>query len=233
MGTLDRISMIVKSNVNAMLEKAENPERELNYFILEMGDSIKQAEIEVQNALVQAKFLENQSNEARRKGQDWESKAERALKANREDLAREALRLKAQADEEATNYQSQYDMQMVQQKALQEQLKLLKQKYDQVQKDKTNLLARYQMARLTNKVFGEKDPGTGLNTGDYARMERKIMASEAENTLDDRAAKAAQTEAEINNLPSDDLDAELAALKAKMNLGKKEDTPAGEGNPGQ
>ncbi len=228
MGTLDRITMIVRSNVTAMLDKAENPERQLTYFIQEMADNIKAAELDVQNALVQVKMLQKQSEEAHRKAQDWESKAERALKAGREDLAREALRLKGQADEEATAYQTQYDQQTQQQKELNAQLALLRKKYDEVQLNKTNLLARYSMAKINNKVYGEKDPATGLSNSDYSRMERKIIASEVVNELSTPTEKAAMTEAEINSLPggSDDLDAELAALKSKMNLGKKsEDKP--------
>jgi phage shock protein A len=229
MGILDRISMIVRSNVNDVLDKAENPERQLNYFIYEMADSIKEAENAVTEALTSAKMLQLQGEEARRKAQDWEQKAERALKANREDLAREALRMKGLADEEATNYQTQYETQKQMQQQLSAQLANLKVKYEEVQRNKNNLLARYGMAKATNKVFGEKDLGTGLNTGDLSRMERKIMASEVANELD-TTLKAAQTEAEINNLSeTDTLDDELSALKAKMGLGKKAEEKKEEG----
>jgi phage shock protein A len=222
-GIIDRVTMIVKANVNDLLEKSENPERQLNYFILEMEDSIKEAENTVTGAATQAKMLDLQAQEARRKGQDWEQKAERALKANREDLAREALRMQAQADEEANAYQTQYEEQKKIQEQLRSQMTLLRQKYNELQSNKPTLLARYGMAKLTNKVYGEKDPVTGINTGASSRMERKIMAQEALSQMGGAEVKAAQTEAEINKLPDDDLDSELDALKQKMGLGKKVD----------
>ncbi len=223
MGILERVSMIVKSNVNDILDKAENPERQLNYFIVEMADSIKEAEVSTQSAMAQAKLLQLQSEEATRKGLDWEQKAERALKANREDLAREALRMKGQADADAAQLKTQYEAQMVLQKELRENLVLLRQKYEDVQRNKVNLLARYGMAKINNQIYGEKDPATGLSDSAMSRMERKIMAGEAYNEMAGAEIKAAQTEAEINNLPggSDELDSELAALKAKMGMGKK------------
>ena len=101
MGILDRVSMIVRSNVNSMLDKSSNPEADLNYFMLEMQDGMRQTEKAVQDAVVQKKVYEMQATDQRKRGQEWDAKAQVAVRANRDDLATEALRQKMQAEQEA------------------------------------------------------------------------------------------------------------------------------------
>src|SRR6478736_98168 len=101
MGILDRVSMIVRSNVNSMLDKSSNPEADLNYFMLEMQDGLRQTEKAVQDAVVQKKVFEMQAADQRKRAQDWDAKAQVAVRANRDDLATEALRQKLEAEQEA------------------------------------------------------------------------------------------------------------------------------------
>ena len=107
MGILDRIGMIVRSNVNDVLDKSANPEADLNLFMLDMQKGIKQVEEEIYNSVARQKMIEINATEARRKAQEWDSKAQLAVKAGRDDLATEALRLKLSAEQEAESLEQQ------------------------------------------------------------------------------------------------------------------------------
>lgn len=220
MGILDRVNMIVKSNVNDFLDKAANPKKDLDLYIYDMGDGIKEAEQGVQDTLVQVKMLENNAKEARNKAAQWEQRAEQAVKAGRDDLATEALRQQRNFQEEAANYEAQYAEHNQIGKELRVKLDELRLKYDDLQRNKVNLLARYEMAKTAQKVTGTRDPLTGLNQGDLSRMERKINAEQIRADMD--TVPGAAAEAEIDKLAGgDNLDDELAVLKEKMGLNKK------------
>lgn len=221
-GILERISNIARANINDLLDKAQNPEAELNYLIQQMSDSIKEAEQAVKAAIGQQKLLQINAEQARKQAHEWEVRSEKAVSAGRDDLAAEALRQKNKYNLEAETYDSQFNEQKVLADKLRGQLDTLRQKFRETDLNKTNLIARYRMAKTAQKVTGVRDPGTGLNEGNYSRMERKIMAEEARAELDDNAGSAA--EAEIEKLSGDtSLEDELAALKARLNLPPKAD----------
>ncbi len=217
MGILDRISTIVKSNVNSMLDKSSNPEADLNYFLVEMQDGIKQVETEIINAMARQKMLEMNANDQRRKAQEWDSKAQQAVKLGRDDLATEALRQKLAADQDAENLDTQLHDQKVSTDQLRANLEELKKKQAEVQQNKGNLIARYNMLKAGEKVMGVKDPLTGMPTSDYTRMQQKVMASEVLAEMGQSEIKGMQAEAELNKMQTEaTLEDELAALKSRM-----------------
>ncbi len=223
MGIFDRISMIVKSNVNDVLDKATNPQTAMNQFMYEMSDGIKQAQLAVQDAAGQAKLFEINAGEARKKSQEWERRAETAIRAGRDDLAQEALRQKNSFDEQATTLEQQAAEQKQRSTELNDMYKELQTKYNQLESDKVNILARYSIVKTANQIGG-RDPATGAPTSDYGRMQNKIMAEEVRADMDSQATRGAAAEAEIDRIAgAENLDDELQALKAKMGYGKKED----------
>lgn len=227
MGIFDRVSMIVRSNINDVLDKSTNPQMAMNQFMLEMQDGMKQAQLAVQDAAGQKKLFEMNATEARKKTDEWEKRAETAVKAGRDDLASEALRQKARYQEDAERYEQQASEQATQATQLNDMYKQLQTRYGQLERDKTNILARYSIVKTANKIDG-RDPATGLPTSDYGRMQQKIMAEQARAEMD--VVPGAAAESEIDKLAAQDtLDDELKALKAKMGLGKKDDEDKKEG----
>lgn len=222
-GIVERITNIARANVNDLLDKAQNPEAELNYFIQQVLDSIPEAEKAVAQAVAQQKLLQINAEQARKQAGEWENRAQKAVAAGRDDLATEALRQKSVHEQEAETYESQLGEQKVLADSLRQQTDVLKHKYRELELNKNNLIARYRMAKAAQKITGVRDPGTGLNEGDYSRMERKIMAEEALTELEGGTSAAA--EAEIDSLGKDtSLEDELAALKARLNLPPKADS---------
>lgn len=225
MGILDRIGMIVRSNVNSALEKSSNPEADLNLFMLDMKDGMKQVETEVQNSVVRQKMFEMNAKQQRDRAQEWEKKAQTAVRANRDDLATEALRQKLAADQEAETYEKQADDQKVAVEQMRTQLEELKNKYAETEQNKGNLIARYNMNRYSEKVVGTRNPATGLPDSNYDRMQQKIMAEEVRAEMDEKQYRGAVAEAEIDKLHSEaTLEDELASLKNRMGGKPKVDT---------
>jgi len=215
-GILDRISTIARANINDLLDKTQNPEAELNYFIQQMADGIKEADKAVTASVSQQKLLQINAEQSRKQAHDWEVRSEKAVSAGRDDLATEAIRQQNKFEQEAATYDSQYQEQKGLADKLRGQLDTLRQKFRETETNKINLIARYRMAKTAQKVSGVRDPGTGLNEGGYSRMERKIMSEEARATMDEVPGAVAQ--AEIDALPGDTgIEAELAALKARLN----------------
>lgn len=91
MGIFTRMRDIISSNVNAMLEKAEDPEKMVRLMIQEMEDTLVEIKAQCAGVMAEHKTLQRQGAEMRERADEWEKKAERAIEKGREDLAREAL----------------------------------------------------------------------------------------------------------------------------------------------
>ena len=100
MGILDRISRLVSSNVNAVIDKMSDPGKEIEQLIIEMEQQLRNARKEVQTALAQEKRQRARAEALAKSSREWEERAERAVRAGDDSLAKEALARKAQIDAE-------------------------------------------------------------------------------------------------------------------------------------
>ncbi|HEY8447982.1 MAG TPA: PspA/IM30 family protein [Thermomicrobiales bacterium] len=214
MGIMDRLSRLVRANINELIDSAENPEVMLNQILRDMDSAITQARQQVQDMLVQQKLIEADRDEARRLADEWAAKARRAVQAGKDDLAREALRRKRDNESNAQVYEQQVQTQAQVVEKLKEQLRQLEAKYQATLSRRDTLIARHRAARATAQVaetltsFSPFDP-----TADLERMERKIRASEA------KAAAIAELsvdsfDREFQELDDPEIETELALLKA-------------------
>ncbi len=119
MSIWQRISTLMKSNINALISGAEDPEKILNQLIRDMRQQFIEARKQVAVAIADEKRLKKQYEGEIKKAKEWETKAMTAIKASREDLARQALARKTEHDTLAEQFQEQW----VAQKAAADQLK--------------------------------------------------------------------------------------------------------------
>src|SRR6476469_829639 len=91
MGIFDRLSTLLKSNLNDLISSAENPEKMLNQIIVDMRSQLAKAKQQVATAIADEKRLRDQADAEYRQGHDWEQKAMLAIKEGRDDLAKQAL----------------------------------------------------------------------------------------------------------------------------------------------
>ncbi len=101
MSIFSRLTDIVQSNLNALLDRAEDPEKLIRLIIQEMEDTLVEVRSSTVKIIAEKKEVERRVANLNRERDDWDRKAEVALGHNREDLAREALKAKSKAADEA------------------------------------------------------------------------------------------------------------------------------------
>ena len=101
MGTFSRLRYVVAANMNSLLEKAEDPPKMLRALIREMEEAREEARIATSELLADQKHAETAQTGAQKDSSEWQHRAELAVKDDRDDLAREALKQKTVANERA------------------------------------------------------------------------------------------------------------------------------------
>jgi phage shock protein A len=228
MGILDRLSRLVRANVNDMLDRAEDPELMLDQILRDMEENIQLARGQVASMIAQEKELQGDLKEVQGLSTEWQTKAERAVQAGKDDLAREALRRKKDNDESATLYQQQLATQSQTLDKMKSQLSALESKYQSTLSHRDALIARQRRAKATQRVadtvstFSPMDP-----TAELDRIERKIRGNEAraEATIEMPDDPLDSQSAELDY--ATDIEAELEALKASTT---RTPTPLGTGD---
>src|SRR5215208_3274343 len=215
MGIIDRISQLARANVNDMLDRAEDPEKMLNQILRDMETNIRQAREQVAAMIAQEKEIGIDLAATRKLGVEWGAKAQRAVDAGKDDLAREALRRKRDNDENAAVYEAQLTTQQQTVAKLKQQLQALESKYQATMGQRDTLIQRQRRAKAQVQVaqslseFSPMDP-----TADLERMERKIRGSEAKaaalTELGDESFDAQFRELDYDS----DIEMELQLLKA-------------------
>lgn len=215
----ERISSIIRANINDMLDGAEDPEAMLNQIIRDMNDALRQADSDIADQIAQQKMLEGDLDAAQRMENQWQSKAELAVKNNRDDLAREALLNVNDYTEQVGIYSKQLEAQKSAVKELKSKRDMLKSKYDQATRNKEMLVARARAAQAKSKIT---QVVSKTNTADYSsemdRLERKIREQEARADADAEVQDSkTSTEDQFAQMSSNQkVEDQLAALKAKM-----------------
>ena len=228
MGILNRISTLIRANINDLISRSEDPEKILNQLILDMKEQLIQAKKQVAVAIADEKRLKKQLDNELEKSREWEKKAMMAVRAGRDELAREALSRKSDHDQLAEEFQGQWEAQKNAADQLRNSLRALNKKIEEAQRKKNLLIARQKRAEAQKTI---QNTMSGLNDTSafdaFDRMEGKITQMEAE----------AEASAELaSDLAGDDLSAQfeelesghgadeaLAALKAKMGMEEKEE----------
>jgi phage shock protein A len=216
MSILDRISRLVRANVNDLIDQAEDPEKMIDQILRDMQSNITTARAQVAAMIAQEKELEADVNESQELVTEWGEKARRAVGAGKDDLAREALRRKHDAEENLTVYQNQHDVQLKTVNKLKQQLQLLESKYQSTLSQRDSLIARQRRAKAQQHVADRVTSLSPLDaSSELDRMERKIRSNES------RAAATIEMEdtsvdAQFRELDYDvDIEKELEALKAQ------------------
>ncbi len=215
MGILDRVSRLVRANINDLIDQAEDPEKMIDQILRDMQTNITTARSQVAAMIAQEKELEADLRETQELSAEWQEKARRALAAGKEDLAREALRRKRDNDENAAIYQQQHATQQQTVDKLKQQLNLLESKYQSTLSQRDSLMARQRRAKASKHVGQFTSTLAPLDvSSELDRMERKIRSTESEAAaLVD--LEAGSMDAQFRELDYDvDIEQELEALKA-------------------
>jgi len=216
MGILDRLSTLVKSNVNDLIDSMQDPGKEIDQLVVDMEDSLRQARSEVATCMAEEKRLQKQVDGLEAEAKSWEENAARAVQAGDDALAKEALRRKAMKDADRIEAQNAAAEQKTQVDNLVAGLRALELRLKDVKLRQGTLREKARAAK------GQSPLSAGTSAfADFERMSGKIDALEAEAGLTDElagtTAEKLATERKLEQLGEDSsIDDALAALKKKL-----------------
>ena len=230
MGIFSRLAQLIKSNLNDLISKSEDPEKMLNQVVLDMNNQLVEAKKQVAASIADEKRLAKQFEQEQANANEWERRAMMALRAGNEELAKEALARKKEHDALAVTFKDQWAKQKAAVESLKRALRMLNDKIEEAKRKKNVLIARKKRAEaqkaIQETMSGLKDQ-SAFET--FERMSTKIDQMEAEAeagaelqeeyTGDVLASQFATLE---KTAGADD---ELAALKRKMGLLPPEAAP--------
>jgi phage shock protein A len=227
MGILERIRTVLKSNINALISKAEDPEKMLNQLIMDMNENLLEAKKSVAMAIADEKKLERQALENKGQGEEWERKAMLAVKAGKDDLAKEALTRKQEYDGYAASFQKEYEAQHASVEQLKDALRQLQAKIEEASRKKNLLIARAKRAEAQKQIqqtMGSLGATSSFDTFD--RMAQKVDQVEAEaEALKELGTGSADQKLEdkFKELESSDASADKLLEDLKARMGQIED----------
>ena len=216
MAIFERLSDLLKANVNDMLDKAEDPEKMVKQIIIDMEAQVNSATQALGAAMGSEKQALKQLESAKAASVDWSDKAKTALKAGNEELAK-----KTSVDADLVQFQAAYDSMSMQVGQLKDQVRQLKAKLEEARMKQNMLIARSKMADA------QKSVSTSLNSTDSTsaftkldKMEQKVNAKEAEaQAFTEMAGENTSLEDEFEALEKNAaVDDELAKLKAELGI---------------
>jgi phage shock protein A len=223
MGIFSRLKTLLSSNINDMINKAENPEKMLNQLIVDMNEQLIESKKAVAMAIADEKKLERETNNQKDQSQEWERKAMLAVKAGKDDLAKEALLRKQEYENSYGEYKKQWEAQKASTGQLKEALRELQNKIEEASRKKNLLIARAKRAEAQQKIQNTISSISGNRTAfdTFDRMAAKVDQIEAEaeaaKELEDLSSNSS-LEKRFSELEKSDASADLLLedLKKKM-----------------
>ncbi len=223
MGLFSRLGTLIRSNINELINKAEDPEKMLNQVLVDMKSQLVEAKKQVAVAIADEKRLKKQYQQEAAKAAEWERKAMLAIKAGDDNLAKAALARKGEHDEVAETLRQQWEAQKQSVEQLKSALRGLDNKIEEAKRKRNILVSRQKRAeaqRTINETLGNINSTSAFDT--FERMSDRVtqLEAEAEATAEiSGALPEASLESQFKALEaSSGVDDQLSALKQKMAL---------------
>lgn len=232
MGLIDRILRVIRANLNSLIGQAEDPEKVLEQTVMDMQENLIQLRQAVAQAIATQKRTERQCSQANSTAQEWYNRAQLALQKGDDDLARQALTKRKSYQETAEAMQVQIDQQSIVVNRLKQDMRGLESKISEARTKKDMYIARARSAQATQKInemLGGVNTTTSLTA--FERMEEKVLELEAQS---EAIAELGTNDLEkkfISLEGADEVDDELAAMKAQLLTGTEPSNQQPTSNP--
>jgi len=180
MALLDRVSTLVRANINDLIDKAEDPEKMIKQVILDMQNQLLQVKTQVAIAIADQHLLEKKQKENEEKTTEWTRKAELAVGKKEDDLARAALHRVESYRELTGSFTQQVGDQKAQVENLKTALRQLEQKLTEAQAKADLLIAQHRRARAVGKAHDARVAiGDHSKSAAFDRLKHKVTHNEA------------------------------------------------------
>jgi phage shock protein A len=185
MGLLERVSTLIRANLNDMIDRAEDPDKMIKQVILDMENQYLQVKTQVAVSIADQHMLEKKLKENEDTGNDWMRKAERAVDKSEDDLARAALDRYQTSLRLAQSYREQVDDQKAQVATLKGALQKLEQKLDEAKSKRDLLLARHRRSVALGKAArAQTAMGDNSKSVTFDRLKDRVHHSESVATAE-------------------------------------------------
>ncbi|MGK7875293.1 MAG: PspA/IM30 family protein [Xenococcaceae cyanobacterium] len=220
MGLFDRLSRVVRANLNDMVSKAEDPEKILDQAVVDMQEDLVQLRQAVARAIAEQKRTEQKYKKDQEEASKWQQRAQLALQKGDEALAREALKRKKSNAETATIFKQQLEQQTAQVETLKRNLIALESKLSEAKTKKNMLKARKKAAEANQQLqsaIGNIDTNSAMAA--FERMEEKVVELEAVSEAAGEIGGVGLEQQFAQLESGSDIDDELAVMKAQLTGG--------------
>jgi phage shock protein A len=230
---LGRIGQLVRANINAILDDAEDPERMLDQLVRDFTDNIAEAEEAVAQTIGNLRLLEDDAREARAASAEWLDKARAASRradelraggntaeADRfDELAKIALRRQVSFEGTATSLETQVAAQTDLANKLKDGLNKLRAKREELVNKRDELVSRAKMAQAQSQVQASLQSVSVMDpTSEISRFEERIRRQEAQVRGREEVA-ASSLDEQFAALESDEDDLEVEERLAELKSG--------------
>ncbi|HLR79068.1 MAG TPA: PspA/IM30 family protein [Bacillota bacterium] len=213
-----RMKTIVSSELNAMLDRAEDPVKMLEQFMREMDADIQEVEAAVAKQIANEKLLKRKKDDAEAMVEKRQQQAEKAVEANEESLARRTIKDKKQYEKQVVLLNESWERAHHDSESLKSKLSDMKKEYQQMKLKKDTLKARAEAAQTKTKLNRAMSSlGDDNSKRGFERMEEKVLAYEAEaDTSEELSVDSETLDDELAKLDDDEIDQELEQIKKKL-----------------
>lgn len=221
MNIVDRLTTLAKANINNLLARAEDPEKILDQLILDMQSHYRETKVSVAEAIASEKRLERQTRQTEALAAQWEKKAMMAVRAGRDDLAKEALRRKGEQDVLASDYRTQLELANAMSEQLKDGLRKLDSKIAEARRKRTQLIMRAKQVQAMEQMQAiQENLSNDTAFSALARVEARIEEQEAHvEAMQVLAGEEKSLELDFAELEAErQADDALAALKVKVGI---------------
>jgi len=226
MGILDRLSSLLRSNINDLISSAENPEKMLNQIIVDMRSQLVRAKQQVASAIADEKRLRDQADGEFKQSEDWERRAMLAVQEGRDDLAKQALLRHGEHLSHGQALEQTWSTHQAETEKLKNSLRDLNDKIEEAKRKKNLLIARQRRAQAQKRIAETMSHLSETSAFEaFSRMEEKIAQNERQITAgaeideefsgDRLKSDFKQLEKQVGAVGAD---MQLLALKQKMGL---------------
>ncbi len=220
MSIFERVSDLVRANINDLIDKAENPEKMVKQIIIDMEEQLRKATQGLGTAMGSLNQVKNQLANAEAQSEQWENKAKACLTQGNEELAKKALENKVKQDKMVVQYKEMCDSMQHQVDDIKSQVDQLKQKLEEARSKQAMLVARSQMADAKSqmaKTLGNMDSKSAFAKMD--KMEQKIAQKEAQADAFSEVSGVQESEGDpFEQMDKENsINTELERLKKEMN----------------
>lgn len=217
MGLFRRLRDLTMSNINALIDQAEDPVKMTDQYLRDMEEDIGDAEAAVARQIAVAKGLEQQLKQTEEAAEKRSKQAETAVLKGDDELAKELLTEKKRLEQKAAELRPQVEQSQAQTATLREQLDEMREQYQELKRKRDTLVARAEAAKA-QKQIAEAFSGFSSDgaTRGFDRMEEKVRRMEAEAEARTVVDKEKGLDERVAALETDSVDDELAALKKRL-----------------